>query len=98
MPTNAFGPNDYDPTNHTLFRFNKKLHNLKKIKKLINWSFGGMAAKREIIHSEEITDACVFFMNKNIPNLLNIGTGRDYTILEYYKMFAKYLNVKIEIK
>ena len=102
MPTNAFGPNDnYDPTNsHFIPALIRKLHNLKKNKKTnkqVIWGNG--KAKREIIHSEEIADACVFFMNKkNIPNLLNIGTGRDYTILEYAKMFAKYLNVKIEIK
>lgn len=35
---------------------------------------------------------------KNIPNLINIGTGKDYTILEYAKIFAKFLDVKINIK
>ena len=103
MPTNAFGPNDnYDPTNsHFIPALIRKLHLIRKSKKktnnLVIWGDG--KAKREIIHSDEIADACVFFMNKkNIPNLINIGTGKDYTILEYAKIFAEYLDVKINIK
>ena len=103
MPTNSFGPNDnYDTKNsHFIPAMIKKLHALKisktKDNKLVIWGNG--KARREIIHSDDVADACVFFMNKkNTPNLINIGTGKDYTIIEYAKFFAKYLGVKIQIK
>lgn len=102
IPTNAFGPNDnYDPLNsHFIPALIRKLHVIKKNKsknkKLTIWGNG--KAKREIIHSDDIADACVFFMNKkNIPNLINIGTGKEHTIEQYAKLFAKYLDINIKI-
>ncbi|MBC8307513.1 MAG: NAD-dependent epimerase/dehydratase family protein, partial [Pelagibacterales bacterium] len=102
IPTNAFGPNDnYDPLNsHFIPALIRKLHVIKKNKsknkKLTIWGNG--KAKREIIHSDDISDACVFFMNKkNIPNLINIGTGKEHTIEQYAKLFAKYLDINIKI-
>lgn len=101
MPTNAFGPNDnYDPLNsHFIPALIRKLHLIKKSKSeknLIIWGNG--KAKREIIHSDDIADACVFFMNKkNIPDLINIGTGKEYSIAKYAKIFAKHLNVDVKI-
>ena len=102
IPTNAFGPNDnYDPLNsHFIPALIRKLHVIKKNKsknkKLTIWGNG--KAKREIIHSDDIADACVFFMNKkNIPNLINIGTGKEHTIEQYAKLFAKYLDINNKI-
>jgi len=102
MPTNAFGPNDnYDPLNsHFIPALIRKCHLIKeskgKNKKLIIWGNG--KAKREIIHSDDIADACVFFMNKKkIADLINIGTGKEYTIEQYAKLFAKYLNINVKI-
>ena len=101
MPTNAFGPNDnYDPLNsHFIPALIRKLHIIKASKtkkKLVIWGNG--KSKREIIHSDDIADACVFFMNKkNIPDLINIGTGKEYSIEQYAKIFAKHLNVNPKI-
>ena len=50
---------------------------------------------------DDIADACVFFMKKNVKeNLINIGTGSDRTIKEYTNLFIKALcpNLKIKIK
>jgi GDP-L-fucose synthase len=92
MPTNTFGPNDnYDDLNsHFLPALIKKIHRLKKNKKnrLLVWGNG--KAKREVIHVDDIADACVYFMNKKkMPLLVNIGTGKDYTIDYYAKLIAK---------
>ena len=100
MPTNAFGPNDnYDTLNsHFIPALIKKIDLIKykKNKKLILWGNG--SEKREIIHSDEIADACVYFMNKkNIPDIINIGSGKEYTIKEYAEMFLRFLNVKAKI-
>ena len=103
MPTNTFGPNDnYDNLkSHFVPALLKKVDNLKKSKKkhLILWGNG--KAKREIIHVDDLADACVFFMNKkNTSYLINIGTGKDYTINYYAKLMIDLIigNKKIKIK
>ena len=102
MPTNTFGPNDnYDSLNsHFLPALIKKVHRLKKKnnKKLILWGNG--RAKREIIYVDDIADACIYFMKKKIKeNVINIGSGKDYTINTYAKLIIDliYPNKKIKI-
>jgi len=103
MPTNTFGPNDkYDSLNsHFLPAIIKKIHNLKKNNKKEITIWGNGLPKREIIYVDDIAEACIFFMNKKIKeNLINIGTGKDYSIKQYVKMLLKILlpNKKIKIK
>ena len=92
MPTNTFGPNDnYDELNSHFFpALIRKIDKLKNSKKnsIILWGNG--KAKREVIHVDDIADACIYFMNKKKkPTLINIGTGKDYTIEYYAKLIAK---------
>ena len=89
MPTNTFGPNDnYDNLDsHFLPALIKKIHNIKKNKKskLVLWGNG--LAKREVVYVDDIADACIYFMRKKIKeNVINIGTGKDYTIKTYAKL------------
>ena len=92
MPTNTFGPNDnYDPLNsHFIPSLIKKIHRQKnKIKKEIT-IWGNGKAKREVIYVDDLANACVYFMNKKTKqSLINIGTGKDYTIIYYTKLIAK---------
>ena len=103
MPTNTYGPNDnYNKMNSHFFpSLIKKINQLKgkKNKKLILWGNG--KSKREVIYVDDIADACVFFMNKKIKEtIINIGTGKDYSIKEYADKVLKILlpNEKIKIK
>ena len=102
MPTNTFGPNDNYESNssHFLPALIKKIHDLKvsNTNKLILWGNG--KAKREIIHVDDIADACVFFMKKKTKHtLINIGTGRDFSIKYYAKFISKLiLKRKVIIK
>ena len=103
MPTNTFGPNDnYDPLNsHFLPAIIRKIHNVKIQKKREIKIWGNGSAKRELIYVDDIADACIFFMkNKIKENVINIGTGKDYTIKQYVKMILNILipNKKIKIK
>jgi GDP-L-fucose synthase len=100
MPTNTFGPNDnYDELNSHFFpALIKKIDKLKDSKKntLILWGNG--KAQREVIHVDDIANACVYFMNKKKkPTLINIGTGKDYTIEHYAKLIAKTILPKKKI-
>ncbi len=103
MPTNTFGPNDnYDLMNcHFLPALIKKTHQLKfnNKKEIILWGNG--KAKREVIYVDDIADACIHFMKKKIKEtVINIGTGKDYTIKEYAKKILDQIlpNKKISIK
>jgi len=103
MPTNTFGPNDnYDELNSHMFpALIKKVHKIKmnNKKELILWGNG--LAKREVIYVDDIADACVYFMKKKSKHIIiNIGTGKDYSIKEYAQLVLKTIipNRKIKIK
>ena len=100
MPTNTYGPNDnYDlMTSHFFPALIQKAHTCKiKNKKSIDvWGSGKVY--REMIFVDDIADACVFFMKKKIKHpLINIGTGKDMTILNYVKFILKKLDLDIKI-
>ena len=103
MPTNTFGPNDnYDTFNsHFLPALIKKIYEIKKYNKSEIKLWGNGLAKREIIYVDDIADACLFFMKKKTADyLINIGTGKDYTIRQYVQKLLKILipNKKVKIK
>jgi len=100
MPTNTFGPNDnYDDNNsHFLPALIKKINKLKgtKSKKLVIWGNG--KTKREVMHVDDLADACIYFMKKKTKHsLINIGTGKDYSII-YYANFISNLILKKKLK
>jgi len=101
MPTNTFGPNDnYDVLNSHFFpALIKKVHDLKlkNKKELILWGNG--LAKREVIYVDDLADACVFFMKKKFAGtILNIGTGKDFSIKQYAKIILNQIIPKNKIK
>ena len=103
MPTNTFGPNDnYDNLNSHFFpALIKKIHKLKKSKKKILVLWGNGKAKREVIHVDDLAKACVYFMKRKTQHsLINIGTGKDYSIKYYANLIIKLImpNKKIAIK
>jgi len=94
MPTNTFGLNDnYDSMNSHFFpALIKKVHDLKigKTKNLVLWGDG--SAKREVIYVDDLADACIFFMKKKTKEtIINIGTGKDYSIKRYAEIISKIL-------
>jgi GDP-L-fucose synthase len=103
MPTNTFGPNDnYHPLNsHFVPSLIRKIHEAKIKKKKYILLWGNGKAKREILYVDELANACIYFMNKKTKaSLLNIGSGKDYSIKEYAKLFLKIIapDKKIYIK
>lgn len=85
QPCNIFGPGDnFSPLNsHVVAALIRKFHEakIKNVKEVVCWGDG--SARREIIYSEEIGNACVFLMdNYNDDQFLNVGMGTDLTIKE----------------
>ena len=103
MPTNTYGQNDnYDDLNsHFIPALIKKLHKLKKFKKNELKLWGDGSPKREVIYVNDLARACVYFMKKKTKeDIINIGTGIDYSIRDYANILAKVIlpNKKIKIK
>ena len=102
MPTNTFGAHDnYDELNsHFVPALIKKIDSLKNNNnKLLLWGNG--LAKREVIHVDDLANACVYFMNKKTKHdIINVGTGKDYTIKYYAQFISKIIlpNKKIKIE
>ena len=103
MPTNTFGPNDnYDNKNsHFIPALINKIHKIKKENKNHITLWGDGTPKREVIYVDDLADACVFFMNKRTRHdLINIGTGKDFTINQFTKKILKIVvpDKKVKIK
>ena len=59
---------------------------------------GNPNTKRELTFSEDIADACVYFLKKKSKNkIINIGTGKDYSIKDYAKFIMKEMNLNLKI-
>ena len=101
MPTNTYGPNDnYDTYNSHFFpALIKKAHECKINNKKIFKVWGSGKPLRELIFVDDIADACIFFMNKNIKDtIINIGSGKDMRIKDYVNFLIKKLEIKVKIK
>lgn len=101
MPTNTFGPNDnYNlKTSHFIPALIRKAHELKKNKNKTLYLWGSGKVRREAIYVDDIADACIHFMNKKTnKSLINIGSGKDYTILQFAKKILNIVGVKAHIK
>lgn len=101
MPTNTYGPNDnYNKINSHFFpALIKKVHQIKLNKNKTITLWGDGIPKREVIYVDDIADACVYFMKKKTKDfLINIGTGKDYTIKFYLELIAKVILGKKKLK
>jgi GDP-L-fucose synthase len=99
MPANLYGPNDnYDPdTSHFLPAIIRKACLLKRNKtnKFSVWGDG--KTQREVLYVDDLAKACIFFMNTKTDkkhSVINIGSGRDYSINYYVKKICNMLNIK----
>jgi GDP-L-fucose synthase len=92
MPTNLYGPGDrYNARDgHVVAALIMKIHAAMLANSRTVELWGGGTPRREFLFSEDLADACVFVMkNYSGEMFLNIGTGRDMTILELAESIAK---------
>jgi GDP-L-fucose synthase len=85
IPTNLYGPNDnFDlETSHVLPAMIRKFYEAKVAgrKEVEVWGTG--KPRREFLHVDDLSDACVYLMNNYDGNeVINIGVGEDLTIRE----------------
>ena len=92
MPTNLYGPGDrYDAENgHVVAALIMKVHAAKMANSATVELWGSGTARREFLFTEDLADACVFVMkNYSGEMFLNVGAGRDMTILELAESIAR---------
>ncbi|MFT6027244.1 MAG: GDP-L-fucose synthase [Psychroserpens sp.] len=93
VPTNLFGLNDtYHPENgHVIPSLIRRLHDAKieGIGAVCLWGTG--TARREFLFADDLAEASVFLMNKELidDEVYNIGTGKDMTIAELAALIAE---------
>ena len=109
MPCNLYGPGDnYDPNlGHVIpsliYKFHKaKIENKKKV---ILWGDG--SPKREFLHVNDMAKACIYLMNldkkkfynvkKNKAEHINIGSGKEVSIVNLSKIISKIVGYKGKI-
>jgi GDP-L-fucose synthase len=85
VPTNVYGPGQrYEPLNALVVpALLQNCHDAKVEGRdeLVVWGSGRPA--RDFIYADDLADAALFVMGlESPPEVLNVGTGRDYTVRE----------------
>ena len=107
MPTNLYGPGDnYHPQDsHLVPALIRKMHEAKigRIPQVVLWGSG--TPRRELLHSEDAADACIFLLRlpeedfdrlagtNDIAPLVNIGCGEDLTVRELAELVAEVVGI-----
>lgn len=91
MPTNMYGFGDnYHPENsHVLPALLRRFHEARRDNKSEVAIWGSGKPLREFMFSDDLADACVFLMQQyEDPELINVGTGDEISILELARLIA----------
>jgi GDP-L-fucose synthase len=106
MPTNLYGPNDnyHNLESHVIPALIRRIHEakIKKNKKVIIWGTG--KAQRDFLYSDDLADAILFLLKikkekfkqylNNQYNIINIGSGYEYTVKNLAKIIAEVVGFK----
>lgn len=100
MPTNLYGIGDnYHPEHsHVLPALIRKVHEAKinNNKSVIIWGTG--KPLREFLFADDLADACLFLMkNYNEREIINIGSGQEYSITDLAEIVKSIVGFKGEI-
>ncbi len=100
MPTNLFGPEDNFSTenSHVLPAMIRKFHDAK-IKNEVVQLWGDGTAKREFLHVDDLAEAVDFLIdNYDSDEAINIGAGKDISILELANLISEIVGYEGSIK
>jgi GDP-L-fucose synthase len=100
MPTNLFGPKDNfsKENSHVLPAMIRKFHDAK-IKNEVVKLWGDGTARREFLHVDDLAEAVDFLIdNYDSDEAINIGAGRDISILELANLISEIVGYEGSIK
>jgi GDP-L-fucose synthase len=101
MPTNLYGPGDnFDLQNsHVLPALMRKMHEAKLNSESTVLVWGSGTPRREFLYVDDLADACLFLMEHyDEPEPINIGVGKDLTILELAETIANVVGFQGKIE
>ncbi len=101
MPTNLYGPCDnFDlETSHVIPAVMRKIHEAKVARATSVTLWGSGTPRREFLHVDDLADACVYFAERNVGDvLLNVGSGQEVTIRELAELIAEIVGFDGEIR
>tara|TARA_B100000579_G_scaffold100186_1_gene79689 strand:- start:582 stop:1502 length:921 start_codon:yes stop_codon:yes gene_type:complete len=95
MPCNLYGKYDnYNPNrSHLIASIIVKLQEAKVNNKNSVEIWGDGSVRREFMYAKDFADAVWFALPKikEMPSIINIGIGKDYSIFDYYKKISEIL-------
>lgn len=95
IPCNIFGPYDnFHPVRaHLLPAIIRKVHLARETHGRSVEIWGDGSARREFMYAGDLADAIIEACERydEMPSLMNVGTGVDYSILEYYEAARRVL-------
>jgi GDP-L-fucose synthase len=101
LPTNLYGPGDnFDlETSHVLSALIRKFHEARQSKQEYVKVWGSGKARREFIYVDDLAEACIFLMRTyNENEIINIGVGKDLSIMELAEMIKRITGFEGDIK
>ena len=99
IPCNLYGKYDnFDPTrSHMIPAVIRKVHEALSTNDSVEiWGTG--EARREFMFVEDLIDFIIWSLNNydQLPSLMNVGLGHDYSIKEYYQSIAEVIGFKAD--
>ena len=95
---NLYGKHDkFSPKNsHMIPAVIKKIVDAKENNETTVSIWGDGKARREFMYAEDFADFIFYAIHNfnNMPQQINVGLGKDYSVEEYYKIIAKINNFK----
>jgi GDP-L-fucose synthase len=101
MPTNLYGPGDnyHLEHSHVLPALIRRFHEAKENGSTSVTIWGTGTPLREFLYVDDLADALVHLLKlDNPPDWVNVGTGKDQTILELAHLVARVVGYSGEIK
>ena len=95
-PCNIYGPGDkFGATGHVIGALIQKFVSAKSDD--VVEIFGDGTARREFLHVDDLADACVFLIQNQTTDILNVGSGEDVTIKTLVNMIKDIVKYNGEI-
>lgn len=101
MPCSIYGIGDnFDLNNsHFIPALIRKMHEAKinNVEEVEVWGTG--KPMREFLFADDLANACIFLMNHyNEPDIINVGSGVDYTIADIAEMIKNVVGFRGELR
>lgn len=100
MPTNLYGPGDnyHAENSHVVPALIRRVHEAKmqQLDSITIWGTG--TPRREFLYVDDLAEACFHLVgHENPPDWVNVGTGKDISILELTHLIAEIIGFSGQI-